>query len=199
VLLAYRYALECLTAACVPERGQVERQFLPALVSYRTRTGRLEQLQVEWPSYTVASHLTAADRPDPTARMRVDAALPPVTYRIDPGTLRALLAALSGILVVATALLLAGALWRRVPGVLPAAPELPPLGRALRLVRASTSNGFPAERRKALGLLARELRRSGHRELARDAVRLAWSAEDPSPDAADAFAEEVETSVMEET
>jgi hypothetical protein len=198
-LLSYRYALECVTAACVPGRAQTELRFLPTLVSYRTRTGRLVTQSVEWPSYETASRLNDADRLAPTDRLRTDASLPAVTYRIVPGTLQALLTALSAALVVLAAALAALAFRRRPQPVAEALPELAPLDRALLLVRASTANGFPGERRKALGLLARELRASGRSDLAHTAVRLAWSAEAPSPDAAGAFASRVEAVLGEET
>src|SRR5207302_7496933 len=98
-LFSYRYALECLTPACVPGRAQAELRFLPTLVSYRTAAGRLVTQPVEWPSYETASRLSDADRLDPTGRLRTEASLPAVTYRIDPGTLQTLLTALSVALV----------------------------------------------------------------------------------------------------
>jgi len=198
-LFSYRYSLECLSPACVPGRTQAELRFLPALVSYRSRAGRLVTQPVEWPSYETASRLNDADRLAPTERLRTDASLPAVTYRVDPGTLQALLTALSAALVVLAAGLAALAFRRRPQAVAETLPELAPLERALLLVRASTANGFPEERRKALGLLARELRDSGRGDLARTAVRLAWSAETPSPDAAGSFASQVEAALEEET
>jgi hypothetical protein len=71
-------------------------------------------------------------------------------------------------------------------------PELPPLQRALQLVRASTSNGYPAHRRQALGRLARELTADGQPDLAQAAVRLAWSSQPPSREATSDFADRVE-------
>lgn len=199
VLLSYRYELECLTPACVPARAELERRFLPALVSYRTRSGQLGRRTVDWPSFTVVSHLSDEDRRDPTARLRVDTTLPAVTYRIDPGTLQALLAALAVAFVVLGALLVALAFRRRAEPAAPAESALPALARALLLVRASTTNGFPTERRKALGRLARELRTAGRSDLAGDAARLAWSAEAPSADATGTFATQVESSLEDES
>jgi hypothetical protein len=199
ILLSYRYELECLSLACVPGRAQAEHQFLPALVSYRMQSGRLVTQPVEWASYETASRVTAADRLAPTERLRTDAALPSVTYRLDPGTLQALLTALSAALVLLAAALTTLAFRRRAQPLTPAEPELAPLDGALQLVRASTANGYPAERRKALGWLARELRASGRSDLAHAAVRLAWSAEAPSPEATDAFAAQVEAALGDET
>jgi len=67
------------------------------------------------------------------------------------------------------------------------------LEQALRAVRASTENGQPQERRKALGWLGRELRaveRPGEADAAR---RLAWSAEPPTPRSTGDFAADVES------
>jgi hypothetical protein len=190
----YRYVLECLSPACVPGRTLAERRFLPALVSFRTTAGAAARKTVEWPSYRVVSRLTTADIGDPTERLRADAPLPTVTYRIAPGLLQALLAAATAILVLGAAFLVALALPARRRLEL-ARPALPPLERALLLVRASTANGYPAERRKALGRLARELHADGRGDLAQTAVRLAWSADPPSAEATTAFAERVEESL----
>ena len=198
MLLSYRFALECLTPACVPGRVPAERRFLSALVSFRTRSGRSETRPVEWPSFELVSRLTDADRADPTARLRVDSTLPPVTYRIDPGTLQALLIAFSAALVLLASALTALALRRRARPPAPVAPDLAPLDRALLFVHASTANGFPDDRRKALSRLARELRASGRDDLANAAARLAWSADAPSPEAAGEFASEVEAALGEE-
>jgi hypothetical protein len=189
VLLSYHYSLECLVPGCLPGRTLAERRFLPALLSYRTAAGRLTRRAVDWPTYTVVSHLSTPDIGDPTTRLRADAPLPPVSYRIAPGTLQALLAALSALLVLAAAGLVVLALPRRGERRRPA---VAPLEQALALVRASTTNGYPAERRKALGVLARALRAEGQRDLAQSAVRLAWSADPPTAHAANDFADHVE-------
>jgi hypothetical protein len=189
VLLSYRYTLECLSPACLPGRTLAERRFLPALVSYRSVAGRRARLAVEWPIYRIATRLTSPDIGDPTLHLSADTSLPPVSYRISPAVLQALLAVLAALLVAGAAALVALALprRRRADG-----PELPPLERALAVVRASTANGYPAERRSALGGLARVLRADGRRELAHAAVRLAWSSQPPTAEATAAFADRVE-------
>ncbi len=189
VQLSYRYTLECLVPGCLPGRTLAERRFLPAFVSYRTVGGRTRRSAVEWPTYTVVTHLSTPDIGDPTRNLRADAPLPQVGYSVSPGTLQGLLAGLSAALVLGAAGLVAVALPRRRAAV---GPRLPPLEEALALVRASTANGYPAERRRALGRLARELRVEGQRELAGAAVRLAWSAEPPSAEATSELADEVE-------
>jgi hypothetical protein len=192
VLLSYRYTLECVVSGCLPGRTLAERRFLPALVSYRTVTGRKRRAVVAWPTYIVATHLSTSDTGDPTLHLRADAPLPPVSYRISPRTLQALLAALAAVLVLGAAGLVAVALPRRRGA---AGPKLPPLDEALALVRASTLNGHNGERRRALGRLARVLRVEGQGELAGAAVRLAWSSDPPSAEATSELADEVEASL----
>jgi hypothetical protein len=191
-LLTYQYTLECLSPACLPGQTLAERRFLPAFVSYRSKAGRALRLRVDWPTYRVATRLTSPDIGDPTEHLDADTSLPPVSYRIAPGMLQALLAAVSALLVLAAAVLVYCALPRRRAA---AEPDLPPIQRALLLVRASTANGYPAERRRALGGLARELRAEGRRDLAQAAVRLAWSSHPPSSEAASSFADRVEESL----
>jgi hypothetical protein len=192
-LLTYRYTLECLSPACLPGRTLAERRFLPAFVSYRWGSGRPARRSVDWPTYRVVTRLTSPDIGDPTEHLDADTSLPPVSYRIAPGTLQALLAAFSALLVLAAGALVYYALPRRRAAA--AGPDLLPLQRALLLVRASTANGYPAERRKALGGLARALRAEGRGDLAQAAVRLAWSSHPPSSEAASAFADRVEESL----
>jgi hypothetical protein len=192
-LLVYRYTLECLSPACLPGRTLAERRFLPALVSYTGPSGRTVHRVVEWPPYRVATRLTSPDIGDPTQHLSADTSLPAVTYRISPGTLQPLLAGLAALLALAGGLLVFAALpRRRAPA---RGPDLPPLEYALSLVRASTANGYPAERRRALGRLARELRADGQPDLAQAAVRLAWSSHPPSREATTAFADHVEASL----
>ena len=195
VLLSYRYALECLLPACVPARAG-ERQFLPALVSFRPRSGGRSARAVDWPSYQISSRITDADRRDPAGRLRVDPALPPPSYRIAPATLRTLLTALSAALALAAAALGTLALRSRARRPAPAEHALSSLERALRRVRESIS-ARSSERRKALGGLGRELRAVDRSDLAHDAHRLAWSEDAPSAEATGAFAAQVEESRSE--
>ncbi len=188
VLISFRYSLECLTEGCVTE-SLAERRFLPARIAYRTTGGQLDRQVLQWPPYRLVSRLTSADKNDPTAHLRVDDSLPPVSFRLGPGTLQALLAAAAGALVLAATVLVALMLPRRRAR---RGAQASPLEQALALVRASCSNGYPAERRKALGRLARELSSSGRADLAQAAFWLAWSAQPPSAEVAARFANDVE-------
>jgi hypothetical protein len=190
VVFANRYTLECLAPACAPERQQVERRLPQVHVSYRTSAGA-QETRVDWPSFLVGSHVTDADRAAPGARLRVEAPLPPVSYRVDPLLLRVLLLAGAGLLGIAAAVLVAVALRRPQPTV-EEAPEPEPLAHALALVEATAANGStPDQRRRALEELARRLDEHGLRELAGAAGRLAWSPAQPSAGAARTLAENV--------
>jgi hypothetical protein len=191
-LLSYRFALECLGAGCAPESDRVTRRLPPATVTYRTRDGANMSENVPWPSYQLTSRVTAADRKNPANALRFDATLPAPTYRISAGLLRSLLTVLAVLLALAAAVLVWLALRPRS-----AVAEGPPgsrLEQALRAVRASSANGRPVDRRKALGWLGRELRSVERSEEADEAGRLAWSARTPTGEAAGDFATEVESS-----
>ena len=83
---------------------------------------------------------------------------------------------------------------RRRRGV---ADDRPPLVRALALVREAERR-TPADRRKAVGHLARTLDDVGGEQFAATASRVAWSPEQPSPDRLDRLADEVERKLEEE-
>jgi hypothetical protein len=192
VLLSYHFVLECLGAGCAPESDRVTRRFPPATVTYRTRDGADVSENVLWPSYQLTSRITAADRETPARALRFDAAAPAPTYRISPRLLRPMLTVLAVLLGLGAAALVWLAL--RQSGVLELeGPAGSRLEQALRAVRASSANGRPADRRKALGWLGRELRSVERSEEADEAGRLAWSANLPTGQAAGDFASEVES------
>ena len=191
--LSYRFQLQCLEPVCVPPNARVEQRFQPATVSYRTRGGEAVTQHVAWPSYLLASQLTDAERRNPARSLRFDATVPPPSYRISPDLLHGLLTSLAGLLALAAAVLVGLALRpRTATGAAP--PSESRLVQALRAVRASTANGRPAERRKALGWLGRELRAAERPSEADEARRLAWSADPPTATSAGEFATQVETS-----
>jgi hypothetical protein len=190
-LLSYRYVLECLLPGCAPQAARVARRFPPALVSYRTRDGQLVNQQVRWPAYQLVSRVTAFQREHTVSSLRFDASLPSPGYRIAPATLRALAAALAALLAVAAVVLAWIALRRHAAAE--RGPTTSRLAQALQAVRASTANGRPEERRKALGWLGRELRAVERPTEADAARRLAWSAEPPNPRSTGDFATEIET------
>jgi hypothetical protein len=188
-LVSYRYELECLGPSCIPLQPRVQRRFPPVLVAYRTRSGGDGVRNVAWPSYQLTSRVTAAARKAPAASLRYETALPPPSYRIAPGTLQALLTALAAALALA-ACVLAWLALRPAPGS--EEPSESRLVQALRAVQASSANGRPGERRRALGWLGRELRTVRRPAEAEEARQLAWSATVPSAQAAGDFANKVE-------
>jgi hypothetical protein len=189
-LLSYRYVLECLLPGCAPQAARVARRFPPALVSYRTREGQLVNQQVRWPAYQLVSRVTEAQRQHPVSSLRFDVSLPAPSHRIAADTLRALAVALAALLAAA-AVVLAWVALR--PHAAQGGPTTSRLVQALQAVRASTANGRPEERRKALGWLGRELRAVERPTEADAARRLAWSAEPPTPGSTGDFATEVES------
>ena len=176
--LRWRYRLVCLEERCRPSAGRArEFTFPPVRVSFRRSGGRPGTLRQEWHPLRSVSRLDAveASRERFTARQHP---LPPVSYRIAPGQLVAVLAAAAALLA-----LLGGALlwWALGPPVLARIDRrrfsrLNALQRQLVVLRDAVGRSDPATERKALDALARELRRNGNgtEELARGARRLAW-------------------------
>ncbi len=183
VSLTYAFTLLCLRNECRPEpRGAKEFRFGTVQIRFRDH-GRAATLAVPWPPVEVGSRLTSADIGQPQLRAR-DTELPAVSYRASPDVLAALLFALAAALALAGGALV----WPSISPLLPARRPhddlagLPPLERAVALLRRSLARGRASDQRKALDRLARELRRSGRDELAGGARALAWSERDPAPD-----------------
>jgi hypothetical protein len=196
----FRYPLRCLREGCEPAAARGVAEFPSGLVRYRFRDSPGSGRDVvDWPSVVVASRVAAADVE--AIRWRAsETELPAITERFGPKGLAA-------VLLVAALALVAGAVWlgRRLWHV-PATPEdvelrpvRPPLVRALDLARAETGNGVgPAERRRALERVARELDVLGHGALADDARALAWSPRATTAEEVEAFARRVEDTVPAE-
>jgi hypothetical protein len=175
--VSWRVAVACLEAACVDA--------LPR-ASFTVRVpGTAVRISGRWLRVRTVSRLasgaTAAAKPP----FREQLALPPRSYRIDPGTLAlALDAAAASFLAACVALLLRRRRRR-------ADDARSGLERALAAVRQARTR--PVEdRRKALGTLARELRIAGLDDAGRHSDRLAWSAGAPDGAALDDMATAVE-------
>jgi hypothetical protein len=195
--ITWTYALECLGGGCAPGRPQLVLAFPDAVVRYRTAGGEARRLNVVWPAITVASRLSDEDRAAPIAHLRADAPAPPVSYDVAPDVLvDGLVAGTVVLALTAAALLWLAFRRRRATPEREAAPAGRPLAEALRLVRATASNGNdPGLRRLALQRLVRELRTAGKPGLADDAGRLAWSDGAPSTTRANELADRVEREV----
>jgi hypothetical protein len=196
VSLRYGFTLLCLRDECRPEpRGAKEFRFGTVQIRFRDH-GRAATLAVPWPPIEVGSRLTSADIGQPQLRAR-DTELPAVSYRVSPSLLSTLLFLLAAALAVGAGVLV----WPSVSPLLPARGArddlagLPPLERAVTLLRRSLARGRAADQRKALDRLARELRRSGRDDLAGGARALAWSEQEPPPDEMTALAGRVEATI----
>lgn len=181
------FTLLCLHQACAP--GAVRRSVrVPALrLTATTRDGHPLSLRVVWPTVVVVPRVAATIvRSSPP--FRIEDAVPPPRWRISPGKVEAGLAAIAAACGLGAALLLAQELVGRRHRVL---PQAPPLVRALAAVRSARARTEP-DRRKALGLLARELSGADGDGLAVEAAELAWSPGVPAPEALDVLVRRTE-------
>ena len=159
------YVLQCLDPVCVP--GPKPRV-----------------LHVAGTRVLIVPSTTAAEVAHPLRSFHRQTTPPPTSYNVQPGLLRALLLGAAALLVAAAVVLLVPLLRRLVP-----APRdnRTPLQRALDLVRASLTRP-PADRRRALDLLARVV----GRDRSRAALDLAWSRPAPDPARIESLVESVE-------
>jgi len=160
------YVLQCLDPACVPGPG--------------TKSVRIGDAQV-----VIAPRATARQVGEPLRSFRRQTTLPPPSYNIHPGTLRAVLFAAAALLVVLAVVLALPVVRRLIPEP---RDDRTPLQRALDLVRASVRRE-PAERRRALDVLGGTLEDDPR---ARSALDLAWSAPEPQPARVEALVDDVE-------
>jgi hypothetical protein len=191
-LLRYRFALNCLQPECLPDGEGPGFLFPQGLVQYREVGGGARTLSVSWPVLKPGSQLHPLDAG--LLAWRADVVPPPDTdYRLPPR----LLAVLLGALALACALGAAGLLVPRIVAALPQRSEVDRrslLERALAAVRSAASADDAAERRRALDLLARQLRSGRDPRRAGTARRLAWSRRSPGRDDMERLADEVERS-----
>jgi hypothetical protein len=170
VVTTWRFDLQCLEPQCAPGPGR--RTVL--LASARVRAGPAVAV-ARVPAIVVAPRATARQVARPEAAFLHPTAPVAPTYRFTPAMTRRVLFIAAALLALVAAALLVPLL-RRAPAQ---PPEPDPLARALGLVRASRERPV-ADRRRALGLLSRILRRRGDETTARAAADLAWS--EPEPD-----------------
>jgi hypothetical protein len=190
-LLRWRFRLECLEHACLPDEAGLGLVLGPATVRFDRRTGRAGSVTVGWPQVRAASWLGGDDAGLLGWRAALNP-LPAFDYRVPPRPLAVLLGVLAVALAAAGAALLWPALRRAVPHAPAPVDRRSVLDRALAAVRSAAGGEDPAERRRALDLLARELRRGSRRDEARDARRLAWSRGSPVRTEMEQLADRVE-------
>lgn len=160
------YELQCLQAACVPGPG-------PRVLTVGGR--RL----------VIVPRTTAKQVASPQGSFRRQTALPPMSYRISPSALQALLYGGAALLVVVAALLL----WPHARRVAPRRRDRrTALERALALARASTHRSGE-DRRRALDLLGSTLEPA---PAADEVLSLAWSRPEPEPERVESLVDDLE-------
>lgn len=190
VVVSYAIPVACITGECLAPSG-AKRLRLPAARVEGPRSGGTARVETAWPALELGGRVTAADLARAQPPLRADISPPALTWRIAPGTLSFLLdlaAALLAAAGVGIAAWQAGGLLRRAR-----IERRDELELAVALVREAQGRP-PEDRRRAVGLLARLLRRRDGR-LAGAAGDLAWSRPKPSPEELAALAERVEREV----
>ncbi len=186
VVSTWRFGLQCLEAEGSPGSGPRAVR----LASARVRAGS-STVVARLPAVVVAPRASAKQVADPAASFLHPTAPVAPTYRFAPTTTRTVLFAAAALLgLVAAALLVPLALPRRRAATV---VEVDPLDRALALVLASRTRTVP-DRRRALGLLSRTLRRGEGSRVARAASDLAWSEPEPESDRITELADRVQGS-----
>jgi hypothetical protein len=190
VTVTYELPVACLGEACLSARGPALLHLPRARVEAPRRGGGVLRRTASWPTLAVRGRVTAADLQPSKPRFRRDTSPPAVTYRFAPRTLARALDAVALLLALAAAALAAfhvrGVVRRRR-----ALDTRTELERALDFVRDALSRP-PPDRRRALGLLARVLRRRDE-PLSAAAADLAWSEPEPAPERMAELADRVGT------
>jgi hypothetical protein len=206
--LRWTVALHCVIVDCVPQAGSIARQTFEATTlrySGLAKNGsRVDPVTVTWPQISAVSRLDPIDierraiinRVGPAGQVRAilppwrvnSINLAPVSYAFSPSTVFWCSLAFAFLLLLAAAFLLRPYL----PGItlIPRRRALSRLERAVEAVERARG-GETAEERKALELLAAELRKSGSGGLAWTATELAWSPSQPPADKTGALTESV--------
>jgi hypothetical protein len=212
--LHWQVDLHCLDLPCAPQIGSAVRNvFQPTTVHYVGHvTGSAPSVTVTWPSVIAWSRLDAIDqerkavvrKTGTIVARQIAAFVPPwhvdttvaaVSYRIGPSAL--FWAALAGALVLMLGAALCLRPWLPAGTWLRRPRELTKVERALAAVERA--RGKPVEERKALELLAAELRSSGEPRLAWTATELAWSPAVPEPERTSALADDVRRELVGRT
>jgi hypothetical protein len=187
----YRYVLQCVSADCLPGKKARKLKF-PAVVVSATVGSKVLEARASWVPLFISTRLTAADLARSTPQFRRPASAPPVTFGA-PAVLAGLLTAVGALLVVvAFGVLVVEARRRRREHQVWALANRTPLEVAIAYTRQAARRRDPADRRKALGLLARALADGRHHELALATGDAAWGEDPPSPSRALELADQAE-------
>ena len=190
----YLYTLECVTDGCLPVSKPRTVQF-PAVVVTATADGKPLKASGKWEPLSVSSRLSPADLAGSSPHFISPSTPPPASFGVSP-LVANLLTVVGGLLALA-ALVLIGLEVRRLFARRrhEALARRTPLEVALALVRQAARRSDPADRRKALGLLADVLEDEGDPGLAGSAGNAAWSQHAPSSDRALELADEAQPPV----
>jgi hypothetical protein len=206
--------LQCVIVDCAPAVGSAIRKKLnPSLIVYAGSPKPFEPLKVTWPEVNLFSRLDPIDLQRRaavvsrrTGNIQLRALLPPwrvttsplgaTAFRFSPSTVFWTALVLALLSVLAASRLLRP--WLPQLGLFRRPPEPSRLERALVAVDRARG-GLSADERKALELLADELRRTGRGELAWTATELAWSTASPAPAETGALTAEVRRDLAERT
>jgi hypothetical protein len=188
LVVSYDLPTVCLSAGCLGQGATRELRFPAARADAPRRSGGSAHADAVWPVLRIGGRVTAADLAPARPPFRADTSLPAVSYRIAPGTLSLLLDVIAAVLAAAGAAL---AVWQAAVLLRRGRSQdlRSPLERALALVHEAESRP-PEDRRRAVGFLARVLRRRDE-SLAQAAGDLAWSEPAPAPDELAALADRV--------
>ena len=193
--LHYRYSIQCVSDACLPVNKPLAVKLPAITVTAKAGTEQLSATAA-WPTTFIASRLQAKDVA--TTHFRWAKTVPPPTYAVSPGTLADGLTAAAGLLAVGALALIGFELVRLVERRRRTPSSSSHRSRAaLAYTRDAARRPDPADRRKALGLLAKTLDGEGVAALAGTAGDIAWSEEPPTPDRAIELADEVESTAKD--
>jgi hypothetical protein len=196
-IVSYRYTIQCHADECLPtpkkETRWAHAVALKPVVVTAESGGQQLKASARWPKMTVMSRMQKGDIGSGEPSFRRPTTMPAASYRVAPGAaanVLTIVAALLGLLAIALLVreLLAYLERRRRRALV----RLTPLEEALAYTRDAAHRPDPADRRRALELLARTLEREGVPDLAGTAGDVAWSEESPSSDSALELADRVE-------
>jgi hypothetical protein len=186
LVVTYEVPATCIVDACLAASLRLRQ----AQAEAPRRAGGTAHAHAAWPVLRLGSRVSAADLKAARPPLRADTSAPSVGYRIAPSTLSHLLDALAVLLVLAGVALAAWQAAVLVGRSRRTTDRRSDVAFALELVRAAASRP-PEDRRRAVGLLARVLRRRDN-ELAKTADDLAWSRPKPTPEGLAALADRVD-------
>jgi hypothetical protein len=179
----------CVSSECVAHDAVTTLTFPPVHATASRANGVSARVSARWPALAVRGRVTSSDLASAAPAFTANTSPPAPSYRVSPGTLASVLEVLAAVCAAGAVALAA---WQAVVFARGRpSRRVDPLERALRLAREAETLPVP-QRRRALGLLARLLRRH---DLSSAASDLAWSERTPEPDELEALVSEIEQSL----